>query len=53
VDVSLDGTQVPGLVLTGQNLGTNPITTLQLGDSTPGRGYDVAFDDVGVSKGGP
>jgi hypothetical protein len=53
VDVSLDGAQVPGLVLTGQNLGTSPITTLQLGDSTSGRSYDIAFDDVGVAKGGP
>jgi hypothetical protein len=44
---------VPGLVLTGQNLGTSPITAFQLGDSTAGRSYDIAFDDLGVSKAGP
>jgi hypothetical protein len=53
LDVSLDGTPVPGLALAGQNLGTSPITAFQLGDSTAGRSYDIAFDDVGVSKAGP
>jgi chitodextrinase len=48
-DVSLDGTQVPDLSLTGQNLGTNPITTLQLGD-TGGGTYDIDFDDVAVAQ---
>ena len=49
VDVSLDGTAVPGLTLTGQNLGTNPITALQLGDTSTGRTYSIDFDDVAVS----
>ncbi len=50
VDVSLDGTLVPGLTLTGQNLGTNPISTLQLGDNSSGRTYVIDFDDVTVSQ---
>jgi len=49
VDVSLDGTAVPGLTLTGQNLGANPITALQLGDTSTGRTYTIDFDDVAVS----
>jgi chitodextrinase len=49
LDVSLDGTAVPGLTLTGQNLGTNPITALQLGDTATGRTYTIDFDDVAVS----
>jgi hypothetical protein len=49
VDVSLDGTAVPGLTLTGQNLGTNPITALQLGDTATGRMYTIDFDDMAVS----
>jgi chitodextrinase len=48
VDVSLDGTPVPGLTLTGQNLGTNPVTSLQLGDTSTGRTYTIDFDDVAV-----
>jgi hypothetical protein len=50
VDVSLDGTQVPDLTLTGQNLGTNPIAMLQLGDNNTGRTYDIALDEVEVSQ---
>jgi fibronectin type 3 domain-containing protein len=50
VDVSLDGATVPGLALAGQNFGTNPITSLQLGETTTGRTYDVAFDDVTVTQ---
>lgn len=52
VDVSLDGTQVADLSLTGQNLGSNPITTLQLGDNTGGRTYDIDFDDIAVTQTG-
>src|SRR6266498_3433520 len=37
VDVSLDGTAVPDLSLTGQNMGTNLITSLQMGDTATGR----------------
>jgi chitodextrinase len=48
-DVSLDGTQVADLSLAGQNLGTNPISTLQLGD-TGGGTYDIDFDDVAVAQ---
>jgi hypothetical protein len=50
LDVSLDGSQVPGLTLTGQNLGTTPITRLQLGETSTGRTYDVVLDDVTVSQ---
>jgi hypothetical protein len=53
IDVSLDGTPVAGLALAGQNLGTSPVTAFRLGDSASGRSYDIAFDDVGVSQGGP
>jgi hypothetical protein len=53
IDVSLDGTPVGGLALAGQNLGTSPVTAFRLGDSASGRSYDIAFDDVGVSQGGP
>ncbi|HUZ36170.1 MAG TPA: fibronectin type III domain-containing protein [Streptosporangiaceae bacterium] len=50
LDVSLDGTQVPDLTLTGQNLGTTPIAMVQLGDNVTGRTYDIALDDVAVSQ---
>jgi chitodextrinase len=50
VDVSLDGATVPDLALAGQNFGTNPITSLQLGETTTGRTYDIAFDDVTVTQ---
>ncbi len=53
VDVSLDGTPVSDLSLTGQNLGTNPITSLQMGDNTGGRTYDIDFDDISVSQTSP
>ncbi len=52
-DVSLDGTPVSDLSLTGQNLGTNPVTSLQMGDNTAGRTYDVDFDDISVSQTSP
>ena len=51
--VSLDGNPVPGLTLTGQDLGTSPIGEFQLGDSTAGRSYDIALDDVTVSQTSP
>jgi len=50
VDVSLDGTAVPGLSLTGQDLGTSAIARLQLGETTSGRTYDIALDDVTVAQ---
>ena len=50
VDVSLDGTPLTDLSLTGQNLGTNPITALQLGDTSGGPAYDILFDDVAVAQ---
>jgi hypothetical protein len=49
LDVSLDGSPVPGLSLTGQNLGTTPIAKLQLGETSTGRTYDIVLDDVTVS----
>lgn len=51
-DVALDGTQVADLTLTGQNLGSNPINALQLGDNTGGRTYVVDFDDIAVTQTG-
>jgi chitodextrinase len=50
VDVSLDGATVPDLALAGQNFGTNPITSLQLGETATGRTYDIAFDDITVAQ---
>jgi hypothetical protein len=50
VDVSLDGTPVTDLSLTGQNMGTNLMTSFQMGDSSTGRTYDIDFDDVSVSQ---
>ena len=44
---------MPGLTLTGQDLGTSPIGMFQLGDSTAGRSYDIALDDVAVSQTSP
>lgn len=46
LDVSVDGAAVPGLTLTGQNLGTSPIAKLQLGETTSGRSYDIVLDDL-------
>jgi hypothetical protein len=51
--VSMDGTPVPDLTLTGQNLGARPITSLKLGDNTAGRSYDVLFDEVAVTQAAP
>jgi hypothetical protein len=51
--VSLDGNPVPGLTAGGQDLGTSPIGMFQLGDSTAGRSYDIALDDVAVSQTSP
>ena len=53
VDVSLDGTAVPDLNLSGQNMGTNLITSLQMGDTATGRTYGIDFDDVAVSPTSP
>ena len=50
VDVSLDGATVADLALAGQDFGTNPITSLQLGETTTGRTYDIALDDVIVTQ---
>jgi hypothetical protein len=51
--VSLDGVPVPGLTLTGQDLGSKPIACLKLGDNTAGRSYDVLFDQVAVTQAAP
>jgi hypothetical protein len=51
VDAAMDGTPVPGLTLTGQNLGTSSIGRLQLGETASDRTYDIAFDDVAVAAG--
>ena len=49
VDVTMDGTTVPGLSLTGQDFGTTLISKLQLGETATGRTYDIVLDDVAVS----
>ena len=41
---------VSDLSLTGQNMGTNLITILQMGDTATGRTYDIDFDEVSVSQ---
>jgi hypothetical protein len=46
-NVSLDGTDVPLLDQTW-NTGTSPIGRIAFGDSTKGRTFDVAFDNVNV-----
>jgi len=53
VDVSLDGSPVPDLSLTGQNMGTNLMTSLQMGDTATARTYDIDFDDISVSQTAP
>jgi hypothetical protein len=47
-EVWLDGTRIDSLSQT-QNLGTTPIGRIQLGDSSTGRTYDVALDQVALS----
>jgi hypothetical protein len=50
VDVSLDGTALSDLSLTGQNFGFNPIATFELGNASAGSIYDIGLDDVVVSQ---
>ena len=49
IQAYLDGNLVAGLDLGSQNLGSSPMTTLQLGDTSSGRTFDVYFDDVAVA----
>jgi hypothetical protein len=48
VEVWYDGAAVPGLVLTGQNLGSVAIGRAQLGENSPAHNFDVRFDNVCV-----
>ncbi len=48
-DVSLDSTPVAVLSRTN-GLGTTPITQIKVGDTSVGRSFDVAFDDISVSS---
>ena len=50
LDVSADGTPVPNLTLTGQDLGATPIAKLQVGETSSGRTYDIVLDDIAVSQ---
>jgi hypothetical protein len=50
MDVAMDGVTVPGLTLTGQDLGSNLVSKLQLGENATGRTYDIAFDEVTVAQ---
>jgi hypothetical protein len=44
----LDGIVVPALSQT-ENLGTDPVGRIQLGEDTPSRVFDVSFDDVATA----
>jgi hypothetical protein len=48
-EVWLDGVKVDALTRT-DTLGTTPIGTAQLGESSTARTYDVAYDDVRVTS---
>jgi glucose/arabinose dehydrogenase len=50
-EVWLDGVRVDVLSAM-QSLGTAPIGRIQIGDNSTGRTFDVAFDDVTVTRGG-
>jgi hypothetical protein len=52
-DVSVDGTAVPGLSLTGQKLGYLPFGELRLGDTATAATFDIVLDDIAVSSAGP
>jgi fibronectin type 3 domain-containing protein len=45
-EVWLDGNPVSDLTLSGIDIGTNPIGRVELGDTSTGRTFDVAFDEV-------
>jgi hypothetical protein len=51
--VSVDGTAVPGLSLTGQKLGYLPFGELRLGDTATAATFDIVLDDIAVSSAGP
>jgi len=48
VEVWLDGAHVTALETTTANLGTTPITQVQLGEGSTARTYDMVFDDAVV-----
>jgi glucose/arabinose dehydrogenase len=48
-DVWLDGVPISDLK-TSQSLGSVPIGRIQVGNNQTGRSYDMALDDVGVSR---
>jgi fibronectin type 3 domain-containing protein len=45
-EVWLDGNPVAGLTMSGIDLGLNPVGRVELGDTTTGRTFDVALDEV-------
>jgi fibronectin type 3 domain-containing protein len=49
-EVWLDGNQIASLSQSGINLGTAPIGRLELGDSSVGRTFDVALDEVAYDR---
>ncbi|HKH20709.1 MAG TPA: Ig-like domain-containing protein, partial [Gammaproteobacteria bacterium] len=49
VEVWFDGTQVAALSQ-AEVLGNAPVARLQIGDSTAGRSYDIAFDNVTAAE---
>jgi hypothetical protein len=48
-EVWLDGSRIPDLSFS-HYLGANPVGVLDLGDSSTGRNYDVAFDNLACSN---
>ena len=53
LDVSVDGTAVPGLSLTGQKLGFLPFGEVRLGDTATAATFDLILDDIVVSTSVP
>ena len=53
LDVSVDGTAVPGLSLTGQKLGFLPFGEMRLGDTATAATFDLILDDIVVSTSVP
>ena len=51
--MSVDGTAVPGLSLTGQKLGFLPFGEVRLGDTATAATFDLILDDIVVSTSVP
>ncbi len=49
IEVWLNGTRITALSRT-DSLGTTPVGRIEIGESVAGRSYDVAYDDIVVTK---